>query len=286
MPVILDDTTELIASRGARVGRDGLILTRVYWVEADDYDLIADALPAYGDPHPNPIHHELVVTDVSIEPKTDDNRFVVTITYQKIGIDPAANDNGEVWEYNFVAQTAHITSVDSEDKQFHFPSWRDEGTAIGVDGDSINGADVFRPAFQAKVTKNYESLSSSQIRWFTENTPSLNDKNWIHWEPGEVLFVGAVIRKLERHKYQVEYSFLVAKHQPAISFTDVDGNTIGPLAVGAWQYKWFTHVQKNDSAEVTPGDEKQIVKSGIEAVHVAYVYGNSDFSFLDIRGGD
>jgi len=161
--------------------------TRIYMLELDGETLqeITETtdLPQIGDPHPDVDDYDKLtdveVKSVSIEVNPTAERAHITVEYAPIENANRKNVAGEVWEWGLATQQQHITSVsklldtDLEDNgpqvQFHFrdldpdpPNGRQrppiqEGRGIGVDGDTVEGTDIYAAAISLKITKEWEA---------------------------------------------------------------------------------------------------------------------------------
>jgi len=230
----------------------------------------------YGAAHPNLTG--LFLISAKCEPHTH-GTVKVTLDYGKLG-DPREDQYGEVWEWNLATEQTNITAVDDPAKQVSYPSWADAGTAIGVDGDTVEGVDVYRPAGSLRVTKRIPVANIAS--WRTNILAALcttNSEAWQNFAAGEVLFLGGDISPLAGGKHAlVTMNFLFAKNREAFNVTTRTGTqSIKPTA---WQHVWFRHVEVFSGA-----DEKRTKEVVIESVHIATIYESASFATFNLGTG-
>jgi len=263
--------TELIDSRTTELTDSGWTETRKYAADTQDTYAAAAGAASIGDSHPT--ISGIVVTKINADP-VDNKGCIVTVTYSGDESDRLANEYGEIYEWDLATGQTHITNVASAGDQSHYPSGATVGTAIGVDGDDVQGVDVYRAEMSLRIRKRVSVEPNSTYRATVMGLlGKVNNSQFAGMGIGEVLFLGARISKTEPTKWEIEYNFLIAKSAGTSSYTAVDGSTIAITTPGAWDYVWFRHAQKKVSSVLT---------SGIMSVHVAKVYSSGSFDGLQI----
>lgn len=270
--------TEQLESRRCARTENGITVTRVFDVaHGDPEEALIQAPVAVGDPHPV-FYPPIYVSEITCEPMG--KRCRLTVKYEPE--DSEWTEHGERWEWDLAAQQSHITSVSSPSKQSHYPATHDAGVAIGVDGENVNGVDVYRPSLSLKVAKKYANANLDSARAMVRTMLNTVNHAWWHgYERGEVLYVGASVRRAQSTEtpWVLEHSFMVAKRQENVEFELLNGATVGPLNIAPWDYVWFRHAKRIH----TDGDVK-IVKRGIESIHVAQVYEYTNFGNFNFWG--
>ena len=229
-----------------------------------------------GDVHPifnNPNTFCSYISE--IRPEQVDRTVKVIVQYVPYEVDARADINGEIWEFNWSGQQQHITSTSLG--QLHYPTWADTGWVIGVDGEEVQGCDVYRPTGTLKVSKKLTSYpNDSTMRDYMDAVACVNSASMAHGiiQAGEALFTGVNVVPVRRQVFLLELNFLISRQMPAVTVTLMDGDTVGPLTIGPWQYVWFRHQGKMADKE-GGGKARQ---NGIESVHVATVYESKNFT--------
>lgn len=262
---------ELVDSRAVEVTAAGWTETRKYHADTSDTEAAAAGIVAIGTPHPT--ISGIAVTQVSAEP-IDSKGCHVSVVYGCDDDDRLANAYGEVIEWDLATSQVHITNVASAGDQRHYPTGAPGGTAIGVDGDDVQGVDVYRPAVSLTIRKRVSVEPNATYRATLFGLlGKTNNSHFMGCEIGEALFIGARISKTDAVRWEIEFNFLVAKSAGTTSYAGIDGGTISISMPGAWDYVWFRHTQRKiDDA----------ISSGIASVHVAKVYASGAFSGLQI----
>lgn len=229
-----------------------------------------------------------------------------TLTFGIPSDEQGLNNNNEKWVWSFGTSTVHITNTRSDELidradtnpdpdgyVLHYPATADTGSAIAMDGDRIEGTDIFAPAVSLTVTKIWPSGStvfdSDYVKTVEEMTPSLNKSKWPParadtlnaWQTGEVLFTGAHFEKTSYGAWIGVYSFLAARNEENVEFKLADGTTETVLVRGGHDVLW-NRTEHRITTDAITGDEDR--KGGIESVHLARVYEYSNFSDLELRG--
>ena len=249
-------------------------------------------LPAYGDAFPGDQFPNTYVNDMSIVPIPSKDMCKVTIKYKPNEDTATQNQAGEIWEFVCSAETIHITSVDDPSKQKNYPNveWNDPGEAIGVDGDNVEGADVYRPATRIRVTKIFTEgegagKMNNQFRTKILNAQAkTNNESWPssgEFDSAEVLFLGATMSQIAQQQatdkvtWRVVFEFAAAKKQSRTVVIIGDDSPV-KVTYNPWEYVWlrFANVPAaNKSTQVN-----------IQSVHVAEVYDDTNFSVFHLAG--
>lgn len=151
----------------------------------------------------------------------------------------------------------------------------DYNGAIGFDGETIQGTNVFCP-FSSFTERHY--FRDSQITAvYKKNLAiavgAMNYDNFRGYEPGEVLFVGASGDKLgrsEKNLWAVTFKFAVSPNQRNIKIGDITVNE-----KYGWDYLWVRYASALDSTR------KHIIKKPV-AAYVERVYNIVKYEKLGI----
>ncbi len=181
-------------------------------------------------------------------------------------------DTGESsFSFDTGGVTAHITQSLSTVSR-HAPSGTapDCQGAIGVTGDSVEGADVTVPVYNftethylsdAAVTGAYKSA-------LFHLTGQVNNAPFKGFAVGEVLFLGASGAKRGAEDWEITYRFAASPN--------VTGLAVGPITginKKGWEYLWVRYADAEN--------QNVLVKQPI-AAYVEQVYALGDFSALGI----
>lgn len=232
----------------------------------------------------HPIFLNIGITEITS--KMEDTNVLVTEKYGLSERTSQQNRFGEEWVWDLTAQMTRITAVTDPALQVHYPfeepatpqqiADADIGTAIGWDGERVEGVSVYRPTLSLKVTKHFEKEDlDSVIKTSHSIHNSTNIGVWKFYQEGEVLFSGASIRQKSPDDWVVDYRFLISKQQGAFDLTLINESIVEDVIVGPWQYGWGLNTQKTVSGKT---------KNGIESFHVATVYGKANLSNLGLLG--
>jgi hypothetical protein len=251
------------------------------WVAQHFYDpeTGSTAPMAYRDPHPTlrGAGNACYVSEIKVEAL--DRACRVWVSYTPAAVDTKADASGWVWEFAWTSTQQHITSTTLG--QMHYPAWADTGWVIGADGEEVHGCDAYRPTGTLKVSKIFTTYPTTmQIKTWMDRQACVNSDGFAGGiiAAGEALFVGFNIIPQRKGEFLVEFNFLIAKAQPAATFTLIDGSSYS-VQIGPWQYVWFRHAgkigSKGDSGEAAGQKCRQ---NGIESVHVATLYKSASFA--------
>lgn len=282
---IFEYTDELIGA-SARQTTSGFEIIKTVLASSGDNELVLGDLSntpfAMGTPHPLAGYLGVKVVDLNVVPMAGD-KSLVTVIYRNEQKDFAENTDGEIWEWDFTSEQQHITSVETEAKQTHFPASEDVGVGIGIDGDDIHGTDVLRPAETIRVTLRVaEADLQSKRDTIATLRATVNSATWKGYTEGEVLFQSAHISKEksdggvpETKNWRIDYNFIVRR---ARGETPVD-TTSGTVQIDPdpWDHVWFKHIEK---------EEDGIKRTLIESVHIAKTQDRGQFAAFDFKGGN
>lgn len=166
---------------------------------------------------------------IEIAARMNDHRVRVVETYGVSDQTATENQYGEIWEWDLAAQTTHIAAVTDPAKQVHYPTAYNTGAAIGVDGDSVNGVDVYRPGMSLKVSKHFTGGNLyAELQTIQALLNKTNSGAWKYYKAGEVLFIGAPVRKIKSEDWLVEYNFLIARQSEPETITLATGMQDAP----------------------------------------------------------
>jgi hypothetical protein len=142
--------------------------------------------------------------------------------------------------------------------------------AIGVNGDQVEGCDIYAPAFSFSETHilSDDVVTNSFIIMLRDLTATTNTDSFRGFAAGEVLFIGASGSKRSATDWEITFKFLVGKNR-----TDVVINGSAPFPKGAWEYLW---VKYEDGISNT-----NLIKKP-KYIYVERVYESRDFFALGI----
>lgn len=144
----------------------------------------------------------------------------------------------------------HITSsketINSYFRGVPFAAPPDHKQAIGVNGDQIEGVDVFIPALKLDVEIQHPAglVNLFKVKQLARDTAIVNSDTFLTFAPGEVLFLGASGKVRSFGRSPVRYSFAVSENTV--------GQTIGDIANIAKRghdYLWVSYVDDVDNGQ-------------------------------------
>lgn len=145
--------------------------------------------------------------------------------------------------------------------------------AIGVSDSGVEGVDIVVPRIVFSFTNYYGEVSPEYRALLIELTASVNQYPFKGLAAGEVLFLGANVRRNDSRfgtPWVVTYQFAVQRNR---SNFNVGGITVGHKA--GWDYLWARYEQAVDT------DAVALVRRPT-AVYVERVYPPGDFARLGI----
>jgi hypothetical protein len=266
--------TELFENAECTQDEDGFKLRRYFDVDEDDeYTAIANFSIKIGDAHPYAT--TAYVSSITAKP-VDESHCRVLVEYTPRTREASENAYGETWEFEIASQLVHINSVTAEALQTSYG--QDVGTAIGVDGDSVNGVDVYRPLNTVRVTEHVTNGNiSAKISTINSLIAKVNATTWKDWDASCVLYLGAQIRRNKEDDWLVTHSFQTGRLVAQDSITLADGTSTGALTIPAFSYMWFQH-----ETQIVDGAPKHYIKS----VHIATVYESGNLGALNLHDYD
>lgn len=236
-----------------------------------------------GSPHPSSLGSLGVVVTNLTASTLGGFRSAVVVTYQNTVTDVEESENGEIWEWNITSEQTHITSVERESLQTHFPPSEDIGVAIGVDGSDVHGTDVLRPASTLRVTKRITAGNVQSIKATAEDRiATVNSDAWNGYQIGEVLFQSFDLIKEKSNagdpdikNWRITYNFIIRRQRGS---TDID-TTSGTVTIDpeAWDYVSFIEVETE-----ADGKKRTLIKS----VHIAKTQPRSQFGAFNLTDGE
>jgi hypothetical protein len=277
---------------------DGYTITRTFDVRIFDPIDAKSYLPDYGELYETASGTVMLaqVTDIKTEPAKTGGRTAdpltlgtVTYTFDKGGGE-GGNRQRDSWSTTLMSQTGHITHVKDPSKQKIYPpagGGEDPSTAIGVNGDKIEGVDIFVGAAEIEVTKfwTHEDITPELMRTWHNAEATTNDAPFtvgkIEAQIGELLFMGVTVSRTggERAKTVAKYVFEPNRTGPdALEFELIDGTKVN-VEKGGHEYLWTGPGRALAGA---PGSASSKTKAGIASIHVATVYEASNFDALQM----
>ena len=261
-------------SRGYSETKDTKRFERIFIVTGTDDPYVARAYgPALDDTYgAGLILHEKNTQIIRIRDGSTDGVCQLTCVY----VTPDENtqeENEPLFEYiwDTSSQSAHIIKAIS---QTHYPATADVGLLIGVDEDRIEGVDIPVPKGVYTETRQVEntSLTYGYRNLLHDFSGKINSVNWKGWQAEEVLFLGAVARRLGTGKWSFQYSFQIELNE-TLTISTVHGNQV--VNKKGWDYIWYQRVKDVDAAQ------KRLTYD-IESVHLAKVKETRNFQLLGI----
>lgn len=182
------------------------------------------------------------------------------------------NQSSEEPEYSLELMSDQA-KVERGLEQTHYPADASGvGNMIGVNGDKIDGVDIYVPKISYKETKTVSKLSSAYINAIYNCSACVNERAWKNWAAGEVLFLGATAKRRGRYGvWNLDFSFAIEKNVAQVINT-VSGDQ--NVTKAGWDYLWIEQATKSDDGATVVHIAK--------AVHVARVYPRADFSTLGL----
>jgi len=227
------EINELFDSRKCSLSNEGYTETREYHYkgEGDPSEVLLAISPELGSAHP--VFPLCYLLSIDIEPVEALEVLRVTYNYGKRESDGNRNDFSERWTFEQVAQSIQINSVEKgvedptassyqimtyydRDENVIKIDQRSDTLSIGYNDGTALGTDAYRPNGALRVNKSYNIGAVDKA--FRENLyemqNTVNETEWLDWQPGEVLFLGANISyDYKVQSVGVDYSFLYGKTQ-------------------------------------------------------------------------
>ena len=312
--------SELITSRNGKYNESGEFFEEerhMYYSSGDPYDvLVIAALPDIGDTHASVTSTELKeigITPLKAFKATGGVNYpVLKITYKystpdikTYGSSYGTNTNGERWEWDITSKTKHINAVlndgSGNPKQLTFDAAhvttaaaREDVTLIGLDGDNVNGVDVYRPNGNFRATKVYNSSSfgATERAVIASLANTTNAAAFQGYAIGTVLFVGARIAyNYATGRATATYIFLYGTKQTNVKLSVWKADPIIYASnaevtiteILPFQYEWGNAVSKKVPESLSSYGTPQR-ETHFETFNVATVYESGDFSLLNLVG--
>lgn len=275
----LGDCTELFESRKLRRDKNGWRAVRVYSVPTTDPEQAAMFAPAHGSLYPaNLGSMKLYLKDVQVEPSPvpDECNMVLEYTWE------ADTDTEESWEWDYTASPMTIYNVRNSSLQENSDGSR--MTAIGLQGNSVQGAQVYRLQPRIRVTQRSKHFDYTLISQWESLVNTVNAESFPaatadpkYW-PGEVLYLGFRGAKTSNPSdiESVTHEFLVGRNKYGLSYELAGGSEYSFEFISGWNVMWSRLQDASGETETT--DTRPW------SVHRATVYEYGDFSQLGLRG--
>ncbi len=149
--------------------------------------------------------------------------------------------------------------------------------SIGEQEGSINGVDILSPSGNLQVTKVFDNATVYGANWIQDRADlrcTTNDATFYGFEAGSLLFVRMSLTVRNSGDIPVTFQF-----QHRANVNERTAVSVDPIPKKGHEYMWTQY----DSQEDTTGTDTVLTKKAI-GQYVAPVYGESDFSTLDIGG--
>ena len=193
----------------------------------------------------------------------------LNVTYGPAERLPSPTEAEDEYELSTMAETVHIEEALSQNA---YPSdLNGVGRAVGVNGDKIDGVDIYVPKGTYTQTKDRQ-LNAGYLRILQDLTGKVNRSPWKFWQPGEVLFLGANAKRKGDGIWRVQYSFSIQLN--AQQSINASSGVLSFFKRG-WEYLWFERAKTADGSGTA-------VEHKIEVAHVAQVYDTREFSLLGL----
>lgn len=146
--------------------------------------------------------------------------------------------------------------------------------AIGVNGDSVEGVDIFGGAFSFSETHyfNDEDITNEYKIQLARMQPSVNSQPFRGFQPGEVLFRGATGSKRAALEWEITFRFSVSLN---VDDFVVQGFSETPISKQGWDYLWIKYHDQVGS--------NSLIKRP-KFLYIERVYDRYDFELLGIGG--
>lgn len=266
---------ELLKTRTLDESLDGQrSYTRTYQITGTkDPLLCTDLGPQVGTAHEN--DPTLIVSGrrfsvmATAENQYDACQLVVTYTQA----DQPENGGGDTdagFSYEFSTESEH---VDTAINQTNSPDNENLGNLInfGPD-DQIEGVDIFAPTIEINEEHSFrESEFTPAMRQkIASMVAKVNQSPFREWAAGEVLFLGASARKINK-RWIVGFNFRIRRNRMiTVSTVDSAGaQAAQTVEKKGWQYYWARAWRVVSNGKVI---------TGMKSVHVADVYEEADFA--------
>lgn len=269
--------SELQGSPVMQRDETGDVITHNYRVEGTNY--APDTVIFWPD-HlaPHLIYPLMTLRSIRTRVPADENAVYLTMEYK---VDRSADfvDGREYWEWDMGSTQEHITSVKQPSYQIHYPSASAVvGVAIGVNGDEVEGTDVFRPLTSLRIRKIVSYITADGVSALNNLQNTVNLYPWFGYLPGEVLFLGSRIANRPDGFIDLEMSFLIRKTAPPATFVLFNGSSV-QVQAEAWDYLWLRYGNK----PTYDGTQSYRV-STIQSLHIARVYERANFALFGLAG--
>jgi hypothetical protein len=274
---------EAFESRKISADQNGAYEDRVYYVWQTDPEFIwwSNMLPKWMSPHPDGLlMSNFFAESIAVDPPTKGlpNECRVTIRYREYtyGLTPA----GEDWQFDYVSQQMHISSVPNDSYAIHYPPTAYAGLAIGTDGERTEGTDVMRRVETIVVTKMWTNIDRVGRYILASLANTVNSRYWFDYQPGEVLFTGSQVRRMPNGLVKVQYNFTARRYQPAFPVQLYTGEVV-PVEPRPWDYVWYRYL---DTSSTDTETNEETEAKGIRSIHINQVYDFADLHVLGLSG--
>lgn len=184
----------------------------------------------------------------------------------------------ETYSFDFSGTTQHITRSLETVNRFGLVAPDYKGL-IGVTKDGVDGCDVVVPQarFSESRIRSDNSIDTTYKRTIVRLIGKVNSAEFLGFERGEVLFLGASGSKRGDADWEITYHF-AASLNGEVSVTmlgESDEDVIEVINKEGWHYMWFGYKELKDD------DTNTLVKR-IQSAYVERVYDYANFADLEI----
>lgn len=302
--------------------KDGFTFTEVRLYESADMTAAYSEGPFYGDAHDT--LPGAYVQSVSVKPsgsfEEGTGKTLKTIQWgpKERQQRQTPNQYGETWEWQMMAQTKHVSSVPAtgDAKEALVAEWRllafendpakngdlIDDAMIGKDEKGkYAGCEIYRPTGALRVSKEFRNgsdVNRAYRRMLYQNQSKTNASEWIDWDAGEIMFVGASVRigtatatTNNQPTVTVDFSFIFGRTQDGQKFKihsaeyDRSLHEVEVAAVRPFEYLWMEPYTKTVYPQGLTG-EHAITEAfpGPLNVKLAKMYSECDFADFGLVG--
>jgi hypothetical protein len=284
--------TEDISSPKLTVSSEGWKVVVTGRLRVADPEVASAWMPAVGSEYPRRVGGNVrcAFLNGSIDPGPGIDYCSVTLNYvQRVKGMRGLALGEEVWDWDITGQPTTLYSVPQPGYQEN--SDGSSLMAIGLQGATVQGAQVYRAFGRLSVRKGYAQITGAHVNTWETLANSLNDAPWpnqpsvygltepISYAAGEVLYIGAKFQQTRKigDIEEVTHEFLVGRNQHRMGFALAGGNSYTFAVIGAHDTIW-TRMVDSAGSNLLETDLQPL------SVHRAQTYPFVSFWPLDLGG--